>query len=58
MVEFFVQEYKRKFRQDLSDNQHFNSVITRARFEDLNMDCFQMHGACGEAAGGLKSCIT
>jgi L1 cell adhesion molecule like protein len=75
MVEYFVQEFKRKFRKDLSDNQRalrrlrtacerakrtlssstqahieidslyegvdFNSVITRARFEDLNMDYFR-----------------
>jgi len=75
MVEHFIQEFKRKFRKDLSDNQRalrrlrtacerakrtlssstqahieidslfegtdFNSVITRARFEDLNMDYFR-----------------
>jgi heat shock protein 1/8 len=75
MVEYFVQEFKRKFRKDLSENQRalrrlrtacerakrslssstqahieidslyegidFNSVITRARFEDLNMDYFR-----------------
>jgi heat shock 70kDa protein 1/2/6/8 len=75
MVEHFAQEFKRKFRKDLSDNQRalrrlrtacerakrtlssstqahieidslyegvdFNSVITRARFEDLNMDYFR-----------------
>ena len=75
MVEYFVQEFKRKFRKDLTDNQRalrrlrtacerakrtlssstqahieidslyegvdFNSVITRARFEDLNMDYFR-----------------
>jgi heat shock protein 1/8 len=75
MVEYFSQEFKRKNRKDLSDNQRalrrlrtacerakrtlssstqahieidslfegidFNSVITRARFEDLNMDYFR-----------------
>merc|ERR1712065_135277 len=75
MVEYFTQEFKRKNRKDLSDNQRalrrlrtacerakrtlssstqahieidslfegvdFNSVITRARFEDLNMDYFR-----------------
>ena len=75
MVEYFVQEFKRKFRKDLGDNQRalrrlrtacerakrtlssstqahieidslfegtdFNSVITRARFEDMNMDYFR-----------------
>merc|ERR1711916_359655 len=75
MVEYFVQEFKRKNRKDLGDNQRalrrlrtacerakrtlssstqahieidslfdgidFNSVITRARFEDLNMDYFR-----------------
>jgi len=75
MVEYFVQEFKRKFRKDLGENQRalrrlrtacerakrtlssstqahieidslfegtdFNSVITRARFEDLNMDYFR-----------------
>jgi len=75
MVEYFVQEFKRKFRKDLSGNQRalrrlrtacerakrnlssatqanieidslyegvdFNSVMTRARFEDLNMDYFR-----------------
>jgi len=75
MVDHFVQEFKRKFRKDLSENQRalrrlrtacerakrtlssstqahieidslfegvdFNSVITRARFEDLNMDYFR-----------------
>ena len=75
MVEYFVQEFKRKFKKDLGDNQRalrrlrtacerakrslssstqahieidslfegtdFNSVITRARFEDLNMDYFR-----------------
>jgi heat shock protein 1/8 len=75
MVEYFVAEFKKKFRKDLSDNQRslrrlrtscerakrtlssstqahieidslyegidFNSVITRARFEDLNMDYFR-----------------
>ena len=75
MVEYFVQEFKRKFRKDMSDNQRalrrlrtacerakrtlssatqanleidslfegidFNSVITRAKFEDLNMDYFR-----------------
>merc|ERR1711880_14939 len=75
MVEYFVLEFKRKNRKDLSDNQRalrrlrtacerakrtlssstqahieidslfegidFNSVITRARFEDLNMDYFR-----------------
>jgi L1 cell adhesion molecule like protein len=75
MVEYFVQEFKRKFRKDLSENQRalrrlrtacerakrtlssstqahieidslfegidFNSVMTRARFEDLNMDYFR-----------------
>jgi len=75
MVDHFIQEFKRKFRKDLGDNQRalrrlrtacerakrtlssstqahieidslfegidFNSVITRARFEDLNMDYFR-----------------
>ena len=75
LVEYFTQEFKRKFRKDMSDNQRalrrlrtacerakrtlssstqahieidslyegtdFNSVITRARFEDLNMDYFR-----------------
>jgi L1 cell adhesion molecule like protein len=75
MVEYFIQEFKKKFRKDLSENQRalrrlrtacerakrtlssstqahieidslfegtdFNSVITRARFEDLNMDYFR-----------------
>jgi L1 cell adhesion molecule like protein len=75
MVEYFVQEFKRKFKKDLSENQRalrrlrtacerakrslssstqahieidslfegtdFNSVITRARFEDMNMDYFR-----------------
>ena len=75
MVEYFSQEFKRKFRKDISDNQRalrrlrtacerakrtlssstqahieidslyegtdFNSVITRARFEDMNMDYFR-----------------
>jgi heat shock protein 1/8 len=75
MVDHFVQEFKRKFKKDISDNQRalrrlrtacerakrtlssstqahieidslyegvdFNSVITRARFEDLNMDYFR-----------------
>jgi len=75
MVEYFVQEFKRKFRKDMSENQRalrrlrtacerakrtlssatqanleidslfegidFNSVITRAKFEDLNMDYFR-----------------
>jgi len=75
MVEYFVAEFKKKFKKDLGDNQRalrrlrtacerakrtlssstqahieidslyegvdFNSVITRARFEDLNMDYFR-----------------
>jgi L1 cell adhesion molecule like protein len=75
LVEHFQQEFKRKFRKDMSENQRslrrlrtacerakrtlssstqahieidslyegvdFNSVITRARFEDLNMDYFR-----------------
>jgi len=75
LVEYFVQEFKRKHKKDLGDNQRalrrlrtacerakrtlssstqahieidslfegidFNSVITRARFEDLNMDYFR-----------------
>jgi len=75
MVDHFIQEFKRKFKKDLSENQRslrrlrtacerakrtlssstqahieidslfdgvdFNSVITRARFEDLNMDYFR-----------------
>jgi len=75
MVDHFVQEFKRKNRKDISDNQRalrrlrtacerakrtlssstqahieidslyegvdFNSLITRARFEDLNMDYFR-----------------
>ena len=75
MVEYFVAEFKKKFKKDMSENQRalrrlrtacerakrtlssstqanleidslfegidFNSVITRARFEDLNMDYFR-----------------
>jgi L1 cell adhesion molecule like protein len=75
LVDHFVQEFKRKFKKDIIDNQRalrrlrtacerakrtlssstqahieidslyegidFNSVITRARFEDLNMDYFR-----------------
>jgi L1 cell adhesion molecule like protein len=75
MVEYFVQDFKRKFRKDLTSNQRalrrlrtacerakrtlssstqahieidslfegidYNSTITRARFEDLNMDYFR-----------------
>jgi L1 cell adhesion molecule like protein len=75
LVDHFVQEFKRKFKKDMSENQRalrrlrtacerakrtlssstqanieidslydgtdFNSVITRARFEDLNMDYFK-----------------
>eukprot|EP01038_Epipyxis_sp_PR26KG_P007505 gene7505-10224_t len=75
LVDHFVQEFKRKFKKDLNDNQRalrrlrtacerakrtlssstqahieidslyegtdFNSIITRARFEDLNMDYFR-----------------
>lgn len=75
MVEYFCQEFKKKFRKDIGDNQRalrrlrtacerakrtlssstqahieidslyegtdFNSVITRARFEDMNMDYFR-----------------
>mmetsp|Transcript_11852 Transcript_11852/g.26636 ORF Transcript_11852/g.26636 Transcript_11852/m.26636 type:complete len:635 (-) Transcript_11852:281-2185(-) len=75
LVEHFTEEFKRKFRKDISENQRalrrlrtacerakrtlssstqahieidslfegtdFNSVITRARFEDLNMDYFR-----------------
>jgi heat shock 70kDa protein 1/2/6/8 len=75
LVEYFSQEFKKKFRKDISDNQRalrrlrtacerakrtlssstqahieidslyegtdFNSVITRARFEDMNMDYFR-----------------
>jgi len=75
LVDHFTQEFKRKFRKDIADNQRalrrlrtacerakrtlssstqahieidslfegtdFNSVITRARFEDLNMDYFR-----------------
>jgi len=75
LVEYFIQEFKRKFRKDISDSQRalrrlrtacerakrtlsnstqapieidglyegtdFNSVITRARFEDLCMDYFR-----------------
>jgi len=75
MVDFFTQEFKKKFRKDIAGNQRalrrlrtacerakrtlssstqahieidslfegtdFNSVITRARFEDLNMDYFR-----------------
>ena len=74
LVEYFVQEFKRKFKRDISDNQRalrrlrtacerakrslssstqahidiyslyegidFNSVITRTRFQDFNMDFF------------------
>jgi L1 cell adhesion molecule like protein len=75
MVDYFLQEFKRKHRKDMSGNQRalrrlrtacerakrtlssstqahieidslfdgidFNSTITRARFEDLNMDYFK-----------------
>lgn len=75
LVDHFIQEFKRKFKKDISENQRalrrlrtacerakrtlssstqahieidslyegidFNSVITRARFEDLNMDYFR-----------------
>eukprot|EP00635_Sarcinochrysidales_sp_CCMP3193_P011523 CAMPEP_0118905456 /NCGR_PEP_ID=MMETSP1166-20130328/9455_1 /TAXON_ID=1104430 /ORGANISM="Chrysoreinhardia sp, Strain CCMP3193" /LENGTH=662 /DNA_ID=CAMNT_0006844727 /DNA_START=60 /DNA_END=2048 /DNA_ORIENTATION=+ len=75
MVDYFLQEFKRKFKKDLKSNQRalrrlrtacerakrtlssstqahieidslfegidFNSTITRARFEDLNMDYFR-----------------
>merc|ERR1712118_258770 len=75
MVDYFLTEFKRKFKKDLKSNQRalrrlrtacerakrtlssstqahleidslfegidFNSVITRARFEDLNMDYFR-----------------
>ena len=75
LVDHFTQEFKRKFRKDIADNQRalrrlrtacerakrtlsssaqahieidslfegtdFNSVITRAKFEDLNMDYFR-----------------
>jgi len=75
MVDYFLQEFKRKFKKDMSSNQRalrrlrtacerakrtlssstqahieidslfegidFNSTITRARFEDLNMDYFR-----------------
>merc|ERR1712100_261468 len=75
MVDYFLQEFKRKFKKDIRQNQRalrrlrtacerakrtlssstqahieidslfegvdFNSVITRARFEDLNMDYFR-----------------
>merc|ERR1719299_220176 len=75
MVDYFLQEFKRKFKKDMKGNQRalrrlrtacerakrtlssstqahleidslfegidFNSTITRARFEDLNMDYFR-----------------
>eukprot|EP01041_Mallomonas_annulata_P000283 gene283-509_t len=75
MVEHFIQEFKRKYRKDLSENQRalrrlrtacerakrtlstatqahieidslhdgidFNTMITRARFEELNIDYFR-----------------
>jgi L1 cell adhesion molecule like protein len=75
LVDYFKDEFKRKFKKDISDNERakrrlrtacerakrtlssstqahieidslyegvdFNSVITRARFEDLNMDYFR-----------------
>mmetsp|Transcript_30965 Transcript_30965/g.61376 ORF Transcript_30965/g.61376 Transcript_30965/m.61376 type:complete len:640 (+) Transcript_30965:57-1976(+) len=75
MVDYFLQDFKRRFRKDMSKNQRalrrlrtacerakrtlssstqahieidalfegidFNSTITRARFEDLNMDYFR-----------------
>ena len=75
LVDYFSQEFKRKFKKDISENQRalrrlrtacerakrtlssstqahieidslyegidFNSLITRARFEDLNMDLFR-----------------
>lgn len=75
MVDYFLQEFKRKFKKDISDNNRsmrrlrtacerakrtlssstvaqieidslhegvdFNSSITRARFEDINMDYFR-----------------
>ena len=75
MVDFFIQEFKRKYRKDLTNNQRslrrlrtscerakrtlstntqanieidslfegidFTSIITRARFEEINMDYFR-----------------
>eukprot|EP00614_Pseudopedinella_elastica_P039938 CAMPEP_0181268836 /NCGR_PEP_ID=MMETSP1097-20121128/5780_1 /TAXON_ID=35684 /ORGANISM="Pseudopedinella elastica, Strain CCMP716" /LENGTH=643 /DNA_ID=CAMNT_0023368625 /DNA_START=49 /DNA_END=1980 /DNA_ORIENTATION=+ len=75
MVDYFLQEFKRKFKKDIRENQRalrrlrtacerakrtlssstqahieidslfegidFNSTITRARFEDMNMDYFR-----------------
>merc|ERR1712146_35799 len=75
MVDYFLQEFKRKFKKDIRQNQRalrrlrtacerakrtlssstqahieidslfdgvdFNSTITRARFEDMNMDYFR-----------------
>ena len=53
LVEFFTQEFNRKYHKNLSSTQayieidslfegiDFNSQITRARFEELNMDYFR-----------------
>lgn len=82
MVDYFIEEFKRKFRKDIRDNQRalrrlrtacerakrtlssqtqapieidslydgtdFNSIITRARFEDMNMDFFRKCLECVE----------
>lgn len=82
MVDYFVEEFKRKFKKDIRDNQRalrrlrtacerakrtlssntqapieidslydgidFNSIITRARFEDMNMDFFRQCLECVE----------
>ncbi|KAL0836413.1 hypothetical protein Bca101_088302 [Brassica carinata] len=44
MVNHFVQEFKRKSKKDISDHHReidFYSALTRARFEELNMDLFR-----------------
>jgi hypothetical protein len=61
MVDYFLQDFKRKFKKDIRENQRtlsnstqahieidslfegvdFNSTITHARFEGMNMDYFR-----------------
>ena len=82
MVDYFIEEFKRKFKKDIRDNQRalrrlrtacerakrtlssqtqaqieidslydgtdFNSTISRARFEDMNMDFFRKCLECVE----------
>lgn len=82
MVDYFIEEFKRKFKKDIRDNQRalrrlrtacerakrtlssqtqapieidslydgidFNSIISRARFEDMNIDFFRKCLECVE----------